>query len=119
MKRPSRGFIITVLCVTVLYLSPMMATWVCGRIDYARVLRGHGPLFARGTWVIADGGTTGYQGFGYFLVRVHTMMENLSSDPADGGKYKSGANLRFELRWLYPSIVDLRSDRAHVETTKE
>ena len=119
MKRPSRGFIISVVCVTVLYLSPMMATWVCGRIDYARVLRGQGPLFARGTWAIADGGTTGYQGFGYFLVRVHTMMENLSSDPADRGKYKSGATLRFELRWLYPSIVDLRSDREHVEVTKE
>ena len=118
MKPPSRGFIITILCFTVLYLIPMTATWICGRIDYARILRGERPIFARATWAIADGGTTGYQGLGYFLVRVHTMMENVSDDPAVRGKYRSGATLHYELRWLYPSIVDLRFDQKHVEVTR-
>jgi hypothetical protein len=97
----------------------MIVSWVCGRIDYQRVLQGQKPRFARVTWVITDGGTFGCQGFGYFLVRVHTMMENLSEDPADRGKHKTGVRLSYQLRCLYPSIVDLRSDQKQVEVTQE
>ena len=76
-------------------------------------------MFAHGTWVIADGGTSGFQGFGYSLVRVHTMMENLSSNPEDRGKYKSGAELRNEPLWPYLNGVDFRSDQEHVEVSQE
>ena len=67
----------------------------------------------------ADGGTTQYEGFGYVVVRLHTMMENLSSNPQRQGKYRTGAHLSYEPLWPYPTGFDFRPNRQHVQISSE
>lgn len=45
----------------------------CGEADYQRTLRGNKPSYAWRKWVVTDGGTTGYQGLGYTVLRIHSF----------------------------------------------
>jgi hypothetical protein len=115
MSPRSRKITIGVVCGLCLYLATWIATIAFSRIDYARILLGKDPIFARRKWILTDGGSVGYQGIGYFLIRVNTMRErpNLSDPRA----YDTGAKLHYQLRWLFPSF-DQRLDREHVEVSQ-
>ena len=113
MSRRSRRLVLGVVSIVLLYIAFWTASAVCGRMDYQRVLHGERPRFAFQRWVLTDGGSTGYQGLGYFLIRVHTMRDGFPAVQS----YDSGARLRYQLRWLFPDAVIHRTDLEHVEVS--
>jgi hypothetical protein len=109
MKRHRRKFVFVGAVLVVLYVGSYMASLFCGEADYQRALHGEKPSFAWRKWVLTDGGTTGYQGVGYTILRIHSFHEMTN--------YHSGASLRYQLRWLFP--FDRRSDREQTEVSNK
>src|SRR6185295_10136734 len=117
MKRHRRKLVLAAVVFMVLYVGSYLISMFCGETDYQRVLRGAEPAFAREKWFFTDGGTTVYRGFGYTVVRIHSIHDESQTDNQGHAStlFESGASLRYKFRWLYP--FDRRLDRKHTEIT--
>ena len=57
------------------FLFLVVVGWAMGQIDYARVVDGKRPLFARFTLYLADGGSVQYLGLGYTVGDHHQYWD--------------------------------------------
>ncbi|MES2572637.1 MAG: hypothetical protein V4710_21620 [Verrucomicrobiota bacterium] len=120
MNKRMRRMIHFGIGVILIYAAMPFLSRLCGEIDYERVLRGSASLFAYQRYQLLDGGSKGYQGFGYILNRIHSIRMD---SPLEGSEphrlFDSGAVLRYQFRWLFPALIDTRYDRKHVSISRQ
>ena len=71
-----RLVIFGLLCVVVI-------GWIMGQYDYARLVAGKQPLFARFQLHLADGGSVQYLGLGYTVTDKHEMRWGIEMQPEE------------------------------------
>ena len=63
--------------------------WAMGQYDYARLVAGKRPMFARFQLHLADGGSVQFLGLGYTITELHEMRWGIEMqpDPQTLGKF--------------------------------
>jgi hypothetical protein len=63
------------------FLLVVVIGWVMGQYDYARLVAGKRPVFARFQSYLADGGSVQYDGLGYTVTDLHEMRWGIEMQP--------------------------------------
>ena len=105
------------------FLALVATGWAMGQYDYARLVDGKQPLFARWRLYRDDGGTIEYRGLGYTVLDEHQLrwgiemqpdvMTNASYQLAPYTPFRVGARLDY-----WTPFVSLEHTRFVVETNR-
>jgi hypothetical protein len=73
--------------------------WVMGQYDYARLVNGNRPMFARLQLNLQDGGSVQYLGLGYTITELHEMRWGIemSPDVQESARYKAAPYAPFRV----------------------
>jgi hypothetical protein len=63
------------------FLLLVVVGWAMGQYDYARLVAGKHPMFARFQSHLADGGSVQYLGLGYTVTAKHEMRWGIEMQP--------------------------------------
>jgi len=90
--------------------------WAMGQYDYARLVDGKRPLFARLQFNLADGGSVQYCGPGYTVTDRHELRWGIEMPPEPGAKvtpFRVGPTLDY-----WTPFISREHTRFLVETNK-
>ena len=65
------------------FLFVAVVGWTMGQYDYARLVAGKRPIFARLQLHLADGGSVQYWGLGYLVTDRHEMRWGIEMQPEE------------------------------------
>ena len=63
------------------FLIVVFIGWAMGQYDYARLVAGKRPMFARFQSYLADGGSVQYDGLGYTVTALHELRWGIEMQP--------------------------------------
>jgi hypothetical protein len=91
----------------ILYLLPLVLSFVTSELDYALVDGGWQPVFSRRVAMRTDGGSIRYQGLGYTLWAKHEIAGR-------GQIYEIGPQISYHSDELWPWARWLRQDKENL-----
>ena len=73
----------------------IIIVWAMGQYDYAALVAGKRPVFARCKMYPADGGSVEYWGFGYTVTQMHRLSGGLDPNNPTMRAYQVGPTLTY------------------------
>lgn len=73
----------------------VVVAWLMGQYDYAALVAGKRPLFARWKMYDKDGGSVEYWGFGYTVTDTHQLLYRIDIGKPETTTYRVGPALDY------------------------